>query len=414
VPRLPSSFSALRHENFRWFFIAQTVNTTGSTMAGVALAFAVLSITDSASALGLVLAAETLPTVLFLLFGGVIADRLPLTAVIRLGMVVLGVTQGVAAALVITGTARIWMLMVLAFLNGTTMAVVFPALMSILPRLVPSELLQQANALQSFARGSLRIVGPTVAALLVVGVGAGWAVAFDAATWLAAAVILAKVKLPPRPPREEATSTLEELREGWSYVRTTTWLWVVVLAFSGLNAIATGALFTLGPPQAKATFGPAGWGLVLSAESVGLIVTTLVMLRRELRRPLLSGMLGVACMALPIFVLGWYPHVGILVVCGFASGAGTEVFNMGWALAMQEHVPESMLSRAYSYDALGSFVAMPVGQVAYGPLGNAFGYRDVLMVSGVVYAVICALTLTSRSVRDLRRQVVPEAAATAG
>lgn len=414
MPRLPQSFAALRQDNFRWYFIAQTVNTAGSTMAGVALAFAVLSITDSASALGLVLAAETLPTVLFLLFGGVIAERLPLTVVIRLGMVVLGLTQGAAAALVLTGTARIWMLMVLAFVNGTTFAVVFPALMSILPRLVPPELLQQANALQSFARGSLRIVGPTVAALLVVGVGAGWAVALDAATWLAAAVILAKVRLPPKPPREEATSTFDELREGWSYVRTTTWLWVVVLAFSGLNAIATGALFTLGPPQAKATFGPAGWGLVLSAESVGLIATTLVMLRRELRRPLLSGMLGVACMALPIFVLGWYPHVGVLVVCGFASGAGTEVFNMGWALAMQEHVPESMLSRAYSYDALGSFVAMPVGQVSYGPLGNAFGYRDVLMVSGVVYVVICALTLTSRSVRDLRRVVAPERAATAG
>ena len=403
MSRLPESFEALRHANFRWYFVATTVNTAGSMMAGVALAFAVLSITDSATALGLVLAAETVPTVLFLLFGGVVADRLPLTLVIRTGMVVLGVTQGASAALVITGTAQIWMLMVLAFLNGTTMAVSFPAVMSIMPRLVPPGLLQQANALQALTRGTLRIVGPTVAALLVVGVGAGWAVAFDAATWLAAAVILAKVDLPPRPPREERTSTLDDLREGWTFVRGTTWLWVVVLAFAFLNAIHSGAWFTLGPARAKETFGAQGWGVVLSAESLGLILATLVLLRRPLRRPLLSGMLGIATLALPIALLGAYPHVGLLVVAAFVAGAGTEVFSMGWTLTMQEQVPEAMLSRAYSYDALGSFVAMPVGELAYGPLGAAFGYRDVLVVSGAAYLLISLAALSSRSVRDVRR-----------
>ncbi len=408
------SLAPLQHANFRWYFIASTVNTAGSTMAGVALAFAVLSITDSASSLGLVLAAETVPTVLFLLFGGVIADRLPLTVVLRLGMLVLGLTQGAAAVLVITGTAEIWMLMVLAFLNGTTLAVTFPAMASIMPRLVPPDLLQQANALQSFARGALRIIGPTIAALLVVGVGAGWGLAFDAATWLAAAAILAKVALPPRPPRAERTSTFDDLREGWTYVRTTTWLWVVVIAFGVLNAIHAGAWFTLGPARAKETIGVGGWGLVLSAESLGLIVTAFVLLRRTLRRPLLSGMLGIATLSIPIVALGAAPHLGFLMVCAFVAGAGTEVFNMGWTLAMQEHVPPEMLSRAYSYDALGSFVAIPVGELAFGPLGTTFGYTDVLVVSGILYLLVCLLTLSSRSVRDLRRVTVAEPLPSAG
>jgi MFS family permease len=407
MPQLSGSLTALRHANFRWFWIAGTVNLTGSMMAGVALAFAVLSISDSASALGVVLAAEMLPTVALLLFGGVLADRMPLTAVLRVGMVVLGASQGAAAALVIAGTAEIWMLVVLAVVNGVANAVTFPAMQSILPRLVPPDLLQQANALQSFSRGALRVVGPTISALLVVGVGPGWALMFDAATWLAAAVILVKVQLPPRPSRAESASTMAELRAGWDYVRATTWLWVVVLAFSVLNAIHAGAWFTLGPARAKETFGPAGWGLLLSAESLGLLATTVVMLRRPLRRPLLSGMLGCACLSIPITMLGLYPHVPILVVCTFIAGAGMEVFAMGWSLAMQENVPPSMLSRAYSYDALGSFVAIPVGQLAFGPLGAAFGYRDVLVVSGIVYAAICLLTLSSRSVRDLRR--VPSA-----
>jgi MFS family permease len=411
---LPESLQALRHDNFRWYFVAMTVNTAGNMMAGVALAFAVLSITDSAGALGLVLASSTVPTVLFLLFGGVMADRLSLTLVLRAGFVITGVTQAAIAVLVISGVAQIWMLMALAFVNGTTSAVGYPAMMSIIPRLVPPDLLQQANALMSFSRGALRIVGPTVAALLVVGVGAGWAVAFDAATWLAAAVILTRVTLPPKPPRDEESSTIADLREGWSYVRATTWLWAVVLAFTFLNAIQAGAWFTLGPARAKETFGPQGWGLVLSAESLGLILTTVVMLRRSLRRPLLSGMIGIGAAAVPIVALGVWPHVSLLVVCAFLAGAGTEVFSMGWSLAMQENVPESMLSRAYSYDMLGSFLAIPVGEVAFGPLGARYGYGDVMLVSGLAYVLICLLTLTSRSVRDLRRAVAPEAAATAG
>jgi MFS family permease len=330
--------------------------------------------------------------------------------ILRAGMVVMAASQGAAAALVISGRAEIWMLVVLAVINGTADAITFPALASILPRLVPRDLLQQANALQSFSRGALRVIGPTIGALLVVGVGAGWALAFDAATWFAAAVILVKVRLPPRPAPEDRLSTFTELRDGWDYVRHTTWLWVVVLAFTFLNVIHTGAWFTLGPARAKETFGPAGWGAILSAESVGLVVTTVVLLRRPMRRPLRSGMLGISLLSLPIVVLGGYPHVAVLLVCTFVAGAGTEVFSMGWNLAMQEHVPEDMLSRAFSYDALGSVMAVPIGQLAFGPLGIAFGYHDVLIVSGIAYAVICLLTLSSRSVRGLRRVPVTETA----
>ena len=168
------SFAPLRHRNFRWFWIASTVNLAGTTMAGVALAFAVLSISDSASALGIVLAAETRTMAMFLLFGGVIADRVPLTVVApgRDGRA--GRQPGGGGR---PGDRRrgprsgCWSC--LAVVNGTASAITFPAIASIMPRLVPRELLQQANALQSFSRGALRVIGPTISALLVVGVGAG-------------------------------------------------------------------------------------------------------------------------------------------------------------------------------------------------------------------------------------------------
>ena len=151
-----------------------------------------------------------------------------------------------------------------------------------------------------------------------------------------------------------------------------------------------------------------GWGYVLSAEAVGLLVMTLVMLRVRLRRPLLSGMLGMLLFVVPLLILGLSPHVAALVVAAFVAGAGVEVFSIGWSVAMQENIDERVLSRAYSYDSLGSFVAIPVGQIVYGPLGTAFGYRGVLVVSGCVYLLVVLLVLSSRSVRALRRVPVAD------
>jgi MFS family permease len=405
------SAAPLRERNFRWYFGSRLVNSLGNMMAGVALAFAVLDISDSATALGQVLAAETIPMVLFLLWGGVVADRFPRTLVIQLSNVASGATQAVIAVLVVTGSAQLWMVIALSAVHGLVAAMSFPALASLMPQLVPRDQLQRANALMSLVRGSLTILGPTVSALLVVTVGAGWALMADAVTWFAAAVMLLPVRIPPRPPRTgEEPGTLAELRAGWDYFRRTTWLWVVVVAFGFLNAIQVGGLNTLGPAVAKATIGKQGWGLALSAQALGLLLMTLVMLRVPLKRPLLLGMLGIAVEGVPLFMLGAHPRLELMMVAMFVAGAGTEVFSMGWSLAMQEHVPEPMMSRAWSYDSLGSFVAMPIGQLAYGPLGAAFGYQDVLVISGIAYVVICLLTLTSRSVRDLpRRETVAEA-----
>lgn len=398
------SFGALRHPNFRWFFLATSINMMGATMASVALAFAVLEISDSPSALGQVLAAHSIPLVVFLLLGGVIADRVDRARLIQVGMTLAALTQGSAAALVISGSAEIWHLIVLEAVNGTVFAASFPAQQGLLPELVEPEDLQSANVLRSLVRGGLTVVGPTVSALLVVSVGAGWALAFDAATWAVAAVVMLKVRIPPRPASADQSSTWNDLREGWTVVVGHTWLWVVVLAFAFLNAIHTGAWFTLGPAMAKDTIGEAGWGLALSAEAVGLLLCTVVMLRLRLERPLLAGMLGIAFLAAPIIALGAGAPLTLIVVCAFVAGAGTEIFGLGWNLAMQENIPGEVLGRAYSYDALGSFVALPVGQLLFGPLGEHFGVGRVIVVGGVAYLVIALATLLSRDVRSLRRR----------
>jgi MFS family permease len=401
--RWPDALTPLRDSRFAWYFSGRAVSTIGSVMAPVALAFAVLDLTGSASALGVVVAARTLPQVLFLLVGGAVADRFSRSLVMQVSHILSALTQGIVAVLLLTGTASLWMVIVLEALNGIVSAFTFPAFQGIVPQVVPRSHLQQANALLGFSRNGLAILGPTIGALIVVTAGSGWAIAVDALTWAVAAVCMSRVRVTGSASRGSAddTSMWRDIVEGWSAFTSLTWVWVVVAAASLLNAIQAGAINTLGPVVAQATIGRAHWGWVLSAEAAGLLLMTFALMWWRLRNPLRTGMLGVALMAGPILLLGLDPSVLPLVVLGFLAGCGIEVFSIGWQTALQEHVPEHLLSRVSSYDALGSLVAVPVGAVVFGPLADKFGTERVLVVFGVVYVVVALSTLLSRSVRDL-------------
>ena len=196
---------------------------------------------------------------------------------------------------------------------------------------------------------------------------------------------------------------LTDLRNGWSEFTSRTWLWLIVVVFGVLNAIHVGALSVLGPLIATRTqaLGEAGWGLVLSAQAIGTVVMTLIMLRVSFRFPLRTGMLAIAALGIPVAVLGLEPATWPLVAAMFVAGAGMEIFGVGWSTALHEHIPEAILSRVSSYDAFGSIVAIPVGSLVYGVLGARFTPAPVLVVSAILYAVLSLGTLVSGSVRDL-------------
>lgn len=256
--KLPDSLAPLQDRRFAWYYAGRSISTVGSVVAPIALTFAVLDITDSASALGLVLAARTVPMVVFMLVGGVIADRLSRSMIMQVSHLLSAATQGAVAALLLTGQAEIWMIVCLEALNGTVSAFTFPAMQGVVPQVVPRSHLQQANALLAFSRNGLAIIGPTVGALLVVTVGSGWALAVDALTWVAAAWCMSRLHLPSAALESAESSTMwRDLVEGWSAFTSLTWVWVVVLAFGVLNAIHAGAWFTLGPVIAQDTIGRA-------------------------------------------------------------------------------------------------------------------------------------------------------------
>ncbi len=402
--KLRTSMGALSEPNFRQFFLARTVNTVGSMMTPVSLAFAVLHIDNSALALSKVTAAEVAANVVFILFGGVVADRFPRRVVLQTAYVGSALVLAVLSVLLWTGTATVLLMMVLAASAGATTAFSMPATQGILPQLVGAEQLQQANALTSFVRNTASFAGPVLGTLLVVTVGPAWAFAIDAVTFAFASALLLRVALPAAVAHEK-TSIITELRDGWGEFRSRTWLWVIVVAFGVLNMIHGGAWIVLGPLTAKSepSLGIRGWGFVLGAEAVGMLAMSVLLIRWHLGRPLVAGMLGAALLGVTIGLLGAHPVTVPMMVAAFASGAGLEVFGTAWNVALMEGVPQDVLSRVSSYDMLGSFVAIPLGTLAYGVLATAVPRPLLLEISGVLYLVLAAATVLVPSIRGFRR-----------
>ncbi|MDX2401071.1 MFS transporter [Microbacterium algeriense] len=396
--------AAMQDRNFRWFFLARAITMVTGSMSSIALAFAVLEIDNDARSLSLVLAAFTVSNIVFVLFGGVIADRLPRALIIQACYVVDILSIGTIAALLFTGTATVPLIAVLSVVNGASTAFVLPAMQGIIPQLTTPEHLQQANAMLSFVRSAVTIGGPIIAGILVATAGPAWAMVVQAAGWVIAIPVLALVKLPP-PAHGGGTTMFHDLRVGWQEFWSRSWLWTIVLAFMVMNAIHVGAWGVVGPYIAKNDdrLGISGWGWVVSAEGAGVLLMTLLLMWFPLRRPLRYGMIGMAAFAIPLTVLGVHPAVVLLAMAAFIAGAGAEVFSTGWNLAMMENIPGEKLSRVASYDMLGSFVVMPIGTLVYGWLITHADPATVLVTSGVVYAVIALVTLAVPSVWRMGR-----------
>ena len=395
--------AAMNDTGFRWFFLSRAITMIAGSMSSIALAFAVLGIDNSPESLAIVLTVFTLSNVVFLIFGGVVADRLPRALVIQSCYVIDILSIGTTAALLFSGTATIPLLAALSAVNGAASAFVMPAMQGIIPQLTTPEHLQQANAMLSFVRSATTIGGPIIAGGLVATAGPAWVMVIQAGAWAVAIVLLALVKLPA--PDPSGSSFFRDLRTGWHEFWSRTWMWSICLAFMVMNAIHIGAWGVAGPYIAKndPRLGITGWGWVLSAEGAGILLMTLVMMWLPLRRPLRWGMLAVSLLAVPLAVMGLYPQALVVAVAAFAAGAGVEVFNTGWNVTEMEQIPGDKLSRVASYDMLASFVAMPLGTLAFGWLIGHVDVSSLLAGSAVVYAVIALGTMLVPSVWRMGR-----------
>jgi predicted MFS family arabinose efflux permease len=400
-----AALAPLREREFRLLFGGRVVSFAGSAMAPIALAFGVIELGGTAGDLGLVLTLSILPQVVFLLAGGVIGDRLPRQLVMVVSNLVSGAAQAAAAILLITGTAEIWHLAIVAVVRAVASSFFFPAQQGIIPQTVPVELLQPANALLRLTLNATNIGGAALGGIVVAAAGPGWALAFDAVTYVAAAALLFPMRIVP-PARQATASFVAELREGWGAFRSRTWIWVVVLGFAFSNGAQSAALNILGPIVAEESMGGAKvWGLILAAQGVGLVVGGLVALRIHPARPLLLGV-GVAVLLVPpVVLLALGAPWQAIAFAALFTGVGLELFSVFWDVSLQGHVPNELLSRVSAWDALGSFVLMPAAYAIVGPASEVFGITATLWGCAAIATAGILGQLASRDVRELPHPV---------
>lgn len=385
---------------FWLFFGARTVSVLGNAFGPIALAFGVLALPGTTPAtLGLVLAAQGVPQLALLLFGGVIGDRFPRYRVLIAAELLSCLAYTALAGMLLTGWAPVPALSVAAFVAGAASAFLLPSLTGTVKELVPAEALQRANGQLRLGTNSARIGGLLAAGAIVAWLGPGVALAVDAASYAVAAGLLSLLRLPSSV-RTDRRDLIGELRAGWREFTGRSWLWSTVAAAGVINAASTAAIGVLGPVLARDRLGGAfGWSLVLGGYAVGMLVGVVVAIRFQPRRPLQAALLFTPVLALPLLALGVDAPLPLVVATAFCAGVAMDIFGVLWDTLMQTEVPAEALSRVSSYEYLIALSLKPAGALVAGHVAVGFGPAAGLLGFGGLMLFAAAGALATPAVR---------------
>ena len=396
--QLSSSLEVLRLRDFRLVFGASLVSLLGDGIVPVALTFAVLDLTGSATDLGIVFAARTLALVGSLLLGGVVADRVGRRTVMIGADLVRLVAQAAIGVLLFTGCAAVWELASSQAVLGAATGFFNPAASGLMPA-VAGERLQQATSLRGMAMAAGNIAGPALAGALVLASSPGAALLLDAGSYGASAMLLMKARADVRAGAPQRF--VRDLRDGFAEFRARTWVWATIGAASIANAVAV-AFPILGALTAKRALGGAGaWALILSFQGIGALVAGMVLLRFVPRRPLLVATLVGLLPALPELLLAIPAALAVIVLAAVASGIGGMGFNTLWETTLQQHIPDAARSRVSSYDWFGSLAMQSAGFALIGPFAAAVGSSTALLVCGLLDVAVISALLRVNDIRTL-------------
>jgi MFS family permease len=399
VKKIP--LGALHERQFRLFFTGQLVSMLGDAVGPFALIWAVLDLTNSATDLGFVMFAKVVPMVAFLLVGGVYADRLPRRAVMVTADLTRMCTQGAIAALLLTHNAHIWELVVLQAISGAASGFFNPASTGLTPTIVSPQRLQEANGLRGMAMAATGLVGPAIAGALVVGVGPGYALAIDSASFAVSAWFLARLSLPAHIP-VAAQSFMRDLRDGWREFSARSWV-VIVVATASLGNFLGGIWQVLGAAYIKHHGGPLAWTVILIGLAVGGLIGGALTLRLRPEYPLRVALGFLIPWFLPPLFFALQLPFYVIALGAIVASIGLMVSNTVWETTMQQHIPPTSLSRVAAYDWFGSMLCQPIGLAIAGPLAVLIGMRTTFWIDAVAGAVLFTLAFLTPSIQRLRR-----------
>ena len=406
----------LRHRRFLLLWAGMTVSLFGDGIFLVAMAWQVYELWNAPLALSLIGIAMTIPTIACLLPGGVVSDRLDRRTVMLAADGLRALVISLLALLSGLGALTLWELAALVAVYGVGTAFFNPAFDAIVPDILPADQLAAANSLDQFVRPiALRLAGPAAAGWLIASLGLSVAFAVDAASFVVSALALVAIGRTPRPRTGPSPSAVDDVRQGFAFIRGRVWLWGTLLSAALAYLVFLGPTEVLLPFMVKnVVHGSAeSLGLVFAAGGIGAIGSALVM-----------GQYGQPRRGVAFIYVAW--TLATLAVAGYGLATATWqlmaaclVFNaletagtIVWATLKQRHVPAPLLGRVSSLDWLISIGLLPISFALTAPVAALTGARVTLVAAGAVGAVITAGALLLPGMLDLDR-AEPEAAAEA-
>jgi MFS family permease len=390
------------HSGFSRLAAARFISNIGNGMSPIALAYGVLSIDGSDGGdLSLVMSARFFPLVIFMLFGGVFADRFPRNRIVGGSDVIGSFLAGTSALSFIFGFPHVWILVVMGGLFGVLNALWWPAMSGILPEILPREKLQEGNAVIGLMSNVGYISGTLIGGILVATFNPGWALLIDAISFFIVGVMVWNLSIAEKE-RELSKGILHDLIVGWREFVSRSWVVTMVVAFAIINLAFESMLQVLGPLNfADPETGPRYWSFNLAGMTAGMMLGGLIVLKMKFKRPLKISMILIAVSVMWDFALAFDLPIFLTVLAALFSGLTIEFFMVTWNTSLQSHVPEESYSRVSAYDALGSYGIAPIGIVIAGPLAAQFGVNAILFATGTLTFVAACASLTVKSVRNL-------------
>jgi MFS family permease len=402
----------LRHRDFRVLWSGMAVSLVGDGIFLVAIAWETYVLWNAPAALSIVGIGMTVPTVVFLLIGGVLSDRYDRRLLMLWSDVVRAAAVGALAALVLAGALQLWELVALVALYGCGTAFFIPAFEAVVPQLLPAEDLAAANSLDQFVRPiALRLLGPLLGGWLVAA-GPGLAFTVDAASFGASGVAVLVMR-PRALAAAQHTSHRTAVREGLVFIRKRVWLWGTLVAAAAAYLVFLGPSEVLLPYMVKNELHASAGdlGLVFAAGGVGAVGAAIWMGQRGHPRRDISLMYAtwtlatVAVAGYGLATASWQLMIACLVFNALET-AGTIV----WATVKQRHVPSGMLGRVSSLDWLISIGLLPISFALTAPVASLVGVRATLVGAGLVGAAITFAALFLPGMRDIESSRDPGAA----
>jgi DHA3 family tetracycline resistance protein-like MFS transporter len=401
----------LRLRDFRLLWSGMCVSLLGDGVFIVAMAWQIYALSNTPTALAVVGIAMTVPTIAFLLIGGVVSDRFDRRRVMLAADVARGLAIAVIAVLSLTGALALWHMIALVAVFGAATAFFGPAFDAIVPDVLPASLLAQANSLDQFVRPiALRLAGPALGGLLIDGVGVGWAFALNAATFAVSAAALLAMAPIASTIRAAGGSMTGDIKVGFAYIRRHVWLW------GTFASAAIAYLLFMGPAEVLLPFvvknslhgSASDLGLVFAAGGVGSVACAVVIGQRGIpRRDITFMYLAWTAATVAIAGYGLASAVWQLMLASLAFNALETAGTIVWATAKQRHVPPELLGRVSSLDWLISIGLLPLSFALTGPVSGAIGAQATLIAGGVIGAGVTLAALALPGMRSVEGRHEP-------